>query len=75
MLVSMFGTNYVWSACTHFKCDAIGPAEAVYNAKDKVTVILSLLPHFNLTATILYFGWVVGQAILYAILPTPIGYG
>ena len=29
MMVSMLGTTYVWTACTNFQCEAMGPANKI----------------------------------------------
>ncbi len=33
------------------------------------------MPQYSHKATLIYIGWLLFQGILYAVLPTPIGYG
>lgn len=70
MMTSMIGTTYVWTACTNFQCEALGPANNFLEATNKVTAILGMMPQFSMKATIVYIGWLIFQGVLYAVLPT-----
>ena len=59
LIVSFVGTNYVWSSCTHFQCEALGPANYLFKAPNLWEALFSIGPKFSWEATQLYVGWVV----------------
>ncbi len=66
---------YLWSACNSYRCEILGPYEALAKGKFTKDALLSVLPVPTLFGFQLYFGWLAFQAVLYTILPAKIGYG
>ncbi|KAJ3192963.1 7-dehydrocholesterol reductase [Entophlyctis luteolus] len=71
---------YFWHSCDAYKCDLLAPAMPLINEKGlSAEKILSwafgCFPQPTTEGFVLFSGWLIFQAALYAFLPGPIGYG
>lgn len=78
MIFCPFFAFYSWMACTHYQCEILGPFQGITQdlTQDGILKFLEAkLPHPTPEGLQIYFSWLLFQAVLYAILPSKIGYG
>ncbi|KAJ3062100.1 7-dehydrocholesterol reductase [Podochytrium sp. JEL0797] len=71
---------YFWHACDAYKCDLVAPLAPLMNAKELsfgvfADWVLGCFPKPTQEGFLLFFGWLLFQAVLYAFLPGPVGHG
>ncbi|RKP08385.1 7-dehydrosterol-delta 7-reductase [Thamnocephalis sphaerospora] len=68
-----------WSACTHYQCSLMALGGRVLDTPPTKTglwqLIVDLFPHPTKEGFMLFGGWLIYQGVMYAIVPSMIGYG
>jgi len=70
---------YFWSSCTYYECSLYSPIQSLiennFSSEAFQTFVLKLFPKPTNEGFLLFFGWLIFQGVLYAIVPAKIGYG
>ncbi|KAG9319269.1 hypothetical protein KVV02_004909 [Mortierella alpina] len=79
LVLSPLWVMYTYISCNAYQCAMSAPALEVYNSPDALEALKQLLirevPTFSPHAARIFLTWLTFQAVLYAFLPSQIGYG